>query len=918
MLSPGVYINEIDQSTISPTVSNNVAFFAGNFTKGPIDQPYVITNKRELEQTFGYPTDENYNEWYQCYKFFDYANQLIITRGFETSDTYVSLDNPIEPKEWYDSLFKLEEAPFAGKEAFGITSMTGDGIGDVRIKTIYDNNFQIGDTVDILDANYDGGASALPDGAYTVSVIVDSKTFEIADTTAITGSVVSGTVKNPTGEVLTEVTIRTLDAYDYRYSVGDWVNLGDTALDRFMYIIKEIKTITAQNGLNPRMTEVILVSSSDASVNVATKSIGDYAWIHTIRHLNGGTQAFSRGEFDETKQIPLTTPAVSTQNIDYVDFSLVEANRPDVAPKRAAYGYDLIKNESHWDYLNLQGGANPLLSFSGGDVNSSKLKFFNRTATTESIQIAIGNPEDFIYRDGENYAIAFTDYNGINVDNTYLTNLFYYYPQQGEIAIAIKKGDDIETFVVSFDSQTLDGNGMSSYIENVINERSKYVYVLVNKAVSDLPASYLVADRFGWSQDPQTGELDVGVPNNNHFNINNIQSNGTIWTVTTDRSNYLVQNKMVEISGTTNYNGVYVIDTVDSATNTFTILNVIAQATETTGSAKPDYEEDTWGIYTNTLSCIGGRSPKMSIGSLKNAYDSVADKELFEIDVVIGNEYITEISEYVDNQNPAIDLALKRKDCIAYIGALKSDTVGKKTSEVVQNMLSYILETDNNKRAGSIKPLRTMFAAFFGNYIRIYDNYNKQYRWINVAGDMAGIRCEVSTKRDPWWVSAGTTRGVVKAIDKLAFTPNQAQRDNMYKNGLNPVVSFPVEGILVWGNKTLHPIASSFDRINVRTLFNSLERSSAKAARSQVFEFNDPFTRNAMLSMFNPYLSSVKAGRGIVDFLVVCDETNNTPDVISRNEMRCDIYIKPNMAAEMILLTFTNVGTRSFASVMGA
>jgi len=210
-----------------------------------------------------------------------------------------------------------------------------------------------------------------------------------------------------------------------------------------------------------------------------------------------------------------------------------------------------------------------------------------------------------------------------------------------------------------------------------------------------------------------------------------------------------------------------------------------------------------------------------------------------------------------------------------------------------------------------------MFASFFGNYVRIFDNYAKKYRWINCAGDMAGLRANTNTNRASWWASAGLRRGVIRNIDKLAFSPSLPQRDILYKNNINPIVAFPGEGNIVWGQKTLINYASSFDRINVRGLFNTIERAMAKAARSSVFEFNDPFTRNSILATFNPYLSSVKAGRGISEFLVICDTTNNTPDVISRNELVVDIYIKPMYAAEFIILHFNNVGTRSFSSVIG-
>ena len=183
---------------------------------------------------------------------------------------------------------------------------------------------------------------------------------------------------------------------------------------------------------------------------------------------------------------------------------------------------------------------------------------------------------------------------------------------------------------------------------------------------------------------------------------------------------------------------------------------------------------------------------------------------------------------------------------------------------------------------------------------------------------MAGLRANTNNNQASWWASAGLRRGVIRNIDKIAFSPSQPQRDTLYKNSVNPIVSFPNQGNLCWGQKTLLNYSSAFDRVNVRGLFNTIERAMAKAAKSQVFEFNDAFTRNAILAMFNPYLTSVKAGRGISDFLVICDTTNNTPDVISRNELHVDIYIKPNYAAEFIQLTFVNAGTRSFASVIGA
>ena len=165
--------------------------------------------------------------------------------------------------------------------------------------------------------------------------------------------------------------------------------------------------------------------------------------------------------------------------------------------------------------------------------------------------------------------------------------------------------------------------------------------------------------------------------------------------------------------------------------------------------------------------------------------------------------------------------------------------------------------------------------------------------------------------------SAGLNRGQLKDVVKLAFNPNNGQRDVLYKNGLNPIVSFSGQGIVFWGQKTLLDKASSFDRVNVRGLFNTLERSLSKMAKYKVMEFNDTFTRNSIVSQIKPYLGSVKAGRGIQDFIVVCDESNNTNDIISRNYLVVDIYIRPTYVAEFVQLRFTNAGTNSFSEIIG-
>jgi len=200
----------------------------------------------------------------------------------------------------------------------------------------------------------------------------------------------------------------------------------------------------------------------------------------------------------------------------------------------------------------------------------------------------------------------------------------------------------------------------------------------------------------------------------------------------------------------------------------------------------------------------------------------------------------------------------------------------------------------------------------------MFDKYNDVYRWIPLNGDIAGLCARTDLTNDPWWSPAGFNRGKIKNAIRLAYNPNQAERDSLYKDNVNPVVSMKGEGILLYGDKTLLSKPSAFDRINVRRLFIVLEKAIARASKYFLFEFNDDFTRTQFKAMVNPYLRDVKGRRGIYDFTVVCDESNNTAEVIDRNEFIGDIYIKPARSINFIQLNFVAVRTGvNFSEIIG-
>jgi len=230
-------------------------------------------------------------------------------------------------------------------------------------------------------------------------------------------------------------------------------------------------------------------------------------------------------------------------------------------------------------------------------------------------------------------------------------------------------------------------------------------------------------------------------------------------------------------------------------------------------------------------------------------------------------------------------------------------TLSPRRSDVVDN---------NGSEADSVVTYRNLlpsssYAVMGSAWKNRFDKYNDVYRYTNMSGDLAGVMARTDQVRDPWFSPAGTDRGRIKNVRKLSFNPRKAERDTLYKNGVNPIVTFPNQGTLLFGDKTLLGRSSAFDRINVRRLFITIEEAIAAAAESSLFEFNDEFTRQQFVNLIEPYLRTVQARRGIVDFRVVADETNNTSDIIDSNQFVGDIYIKPNRSINFIQLNFVAV-----------
>ena len=260
-----------------------------------------------------------------------------------------------------------------------------------------------------------------------------------------------------------------------------------------------------------------------------------------------------------------------------------------------------------------------------------------------------------------------------------------------------------------------------------------------------------------------------------------------------------------------------------------------------------------------------------------------------------------------------IQLAEDRKDVLAFISPWM-DTKDKGTLDA---KLDRVLERFNGTST-STALASTSYAVFDSSPLYVYDKYNDKYVWIPASGSMAGLCARTDDTNDPWWSPAGFTRGRFLGVTKLGFNPKQTHRDALYQGRVNPIVSFPGQGVVLYGDKTALARPSAFSRINVRRLFIVLEKSISTSAKFSLFEFNDEFTRAQFRNLVEPYLRDVRGRRGITNFLVVCDDTNNTGEVIDSNRFVADIYIKPARAINFITLNF--IATRTsveFSEVVG-
>jgi hypothetical protein len=327
---------------------------------------------------------------------------------------------------------------------------------------------------------------------------------------------------------------------------------------------------------------------------------------------------------------------------------------------------------------------------------------------------------------------------------------------------------------------------------------------------------------------------------------------------------------------------------------TQTLLGVTSQATGTVGSVLGG------SIDVSLTGGVDGNSVLLD-GDYMNGYSYFQSGENINISLLLSGAASSTLDIYLIN-----DIAEYRKDCVVFISP-PVEAVVNNTGNETPDIVAFRNQLPSSS-----------YAFMDSGWKYMYDKYADLYRWCPLNGDIAGLCVNTDNVRDPWWSIAGYSRGLIKNVIRLAWNPRKAYRDTLYQNGVNSVMSQPGQGTLLFGDKTLLSKPSAFDRINVRRLFIVIEKAISTAANFTLFEFNDQFTRAQFVSLVDPYLRTVMGRRGITDYRIVCDETNNTPDVIDSNGFVGDIYVKPNRSINFIQLNFVAVRTGvSFDEIVG-
>ena len=914
LLSPGVLTREIDLTTIVPGVSSNDGAIAGVFRWGPVGELINIDSEDALVTRFGKPTNLNAETWFTAASFLAYGDSLYVSRAANTIGISPDFDCIVTAN---DATVKIT----GDGASINVTSL-GLKPGLVLLATTQNNVYLASDARidDIINST-----------AFSLSSASEVTTIAGANTLTVPVTIDSGT--NATTLVTLAAGSNTGElAVGYKIvssSNNDVVNSGVQAT------IASIVNSTAVE-----VTADIIVASGNANLVIAK---GGTLSVQFVSNTTFNAIA-NTGRVANLEYAIITSKDAFTHKEGNIDSDVKFIARWPGELGNSLRVSVCGNSEGFHSHINLATYASRVSLPVYVNSNTAVLRVMG--ANSEVVAANCAQLKSLL---------QVTD--TIEVGNTLLGSQFMKITSISNtttkgaaanvvLSVTCTKEETLAAVASTTDllpGMTISAAANSYMLDMVCNNVTNATHFnfttvpsvnLTSSSITFSPTSYFTIQ----FEDPYSLGDDY------KFVSSNTQTRDLVrtWEFHNVLDSAPGQSDYVITFGNSSINSdelhIVVVDDGGKFTGVpGTILEIYRNVSRATDGKTPDGEQNHWKNVINTKSQYmwavndlsgadsataenledstldvvtytfnygkdGADESNIAISLLTNAWDKFKSKEDIDISLVLaGRTRSFVLANYlIDN------LVEFRQDCVLFVSPQKADVVNNPGNEA-----AACVEFRNLLRS-------TSYAVLDSGMKYMYDRYNDTYRWIPLNGDTAGLCARTDDTNDPWWSPAGFNRGQIKNVVKLAWNPRQTARDILYKNGVNPIVQFLGEGTIMYGDKTLLHKPSAFDRINVRRLFIVLRKAIAEAAKYTLFEFNDAFTRATFKNMVNPYLRDIKGRRGIYDFLVVCDETNNTPVVIDRNEFIGDIYIKPARSINFIYLNFIAVPTGvAFSEMVG-
>ena len=916
-LSPGVVVLERDLTTVANATLDNVAVIVGSFEKGPVNEVVDITSEKELLAVFGRPNDYNYEYWYSASQFLLYGGTLKVIRSDSTA-----LKNAIDTAQTQVTLFSASDTTLTVASSADI-AQNDFLLIDAEILKVTAVN---GADLSVLRAQLSTAATShaaasavtLIEDAGTASTINEGGTLTASDTTITVSSAATLAVQ----------------INDYLKIEDEIVRCTGIAGNDLTVERGSLSTTAASHTDGVAITR-LTVTASKTNINESTSTGVTAPLIRTVSQYETSVESASN-----SWKWGARTPGIYGNSLRIVATDA---------------GADQILSLQQPTTAEWQFDSTSTVSYSLGN-SSASVYSYSVVVTLDATSIAGDFRQGEYWRAETNAASpSAIDVVGTVVAYDPLTRKLELAIDYAQTSDVLEAGDAIALWTASTGGNRTGDKGVVSSIERQLRtvrsantELFEANYTLDDDNATGIQVLSVRSDYeeryFGGNQKwinlaprPTTSPwvADRGGAND-QMHILILDGDGKLTgTPGSVLEKFLFVSKASDARGVQGET-VYYRDVVKNNSSyvywgsheVASVMDVDSGANGSIGltgvSRTFDLFKQTAGIKTNETSTgreiIGTTNNStvryslqggvdgytLSRSEILGSYDLIADRETVDVDYILMGPSMASAADTVAKAQKIIDIAATRKDCLAFISPSRGDIIGQSDTNVIVNRS---IEFFNQLSS-------TSYAVFDNNYKYIYDKYNDKYRYIGCNADVAGLVLSATLSAEAWFSPAGFNRGQLRNAIKLAYSPLKDHRDRLYAARINPIVSFPGQGIVLFGDKTALAYQSAFDRINVRRLFLVLEDAIATAAKTQLFELNDEFTRASFKNIVEPFLRSIQSRRGVIDFLVVCDSSNNPPEAIDRGEFFAEIFIKPTRSINYITLTFTATRTgSSFAEV---